>query len=34
VFRGAVNQANLGATLKLRGGQFVTFAQTVGYADA
>ncbi len=31
VFRGAVDIANLGRTLKLGSGQFVTFAQTVGY---
>jgi nitroreductase len=31
VFRGAVDQAKLGATLKLPDQQFVTFAQTVGY---
>ena len=32
VFRGAVDYAKLGATLKLSDQQFVTFAQTVGYA--
>lgn len=32
VFRGAVDYAKLGRTLKLPAGQFVTFAQTVGYA--
>jgi nitroreductase len=31
VFRGSANQAKLGATLNLPDGQFVTFAQTVGY---
>jgi nitroreductase len=32
VFRGAVDQAALGSVLKLPASQFVTFAQTVGYA--
>ena len=32
VFRGAVDTKALGATLKLGAGEFVTFAQTVGYA--
>ncbi len=32
VFRGAVDQANLARILKLPQEQFVTFAQTVGYA--
>jgi len=32
VFRGAVNQPELAQTLKLEPGQFVTFAQTIGYA--
>ncbi len=31
VFRGSANQARLGAALNLSNGQFVTFAQTVGY---
>jgi len=31
VFRGSANQAKLGAALNLPDGQFVTFAQTVGY---
>ena len=31
VFRGALNQEKLGRTLQLPAGQFVTFAQTVGY---
>ena len=31
VFRGSANQAKLGAALNLAEGQFVTFAQTVGY---
>ncbi len=31
VFRGSANQAKLGAALNLPEGQFVTFAQTVGY---
>jgi nitroreductase len=31
VFRGAVDTRSLGGTLKLGPGQFVTFAQTVGY---
>ena len=31
VFRGAVNLEKLGRTLQLPAGQFVTFAQTVGY---
>ena len=34
VFRGSANQARLGAALKLPEGQFVTFAQTVGYTSA
>jgi nitroreductase len=33
VFRGAVDQAKLGRALLLPEGQFVTFAQTVGYAE-
>ena len=32
VFRGAVDQSKLGRALQLPEGQFVTFAQTVGYA--
>jgi nitroreductase len=32
VFRGAVDGAKLAQTLRLPAGQFVTFAQTVGYA--
>jgi len=31
VFRGAVDQKALGAAMRLGPGQFVTFAQTVGY---
>ena len=31
VFRGAVDTAKLGQTMQLGAGQFVTFAQTVGY---
>jgi nitroreductase len=31
VFRGSANQVKLGAALNLPDGQFVTFAQTVGY---
>lgn len=31
VFRGAVDTATLGRAMNLPGGQFVTFAQTVGY---
>jgi len=31
VFRGSANQANLGAAMNLPDGQFVTFAQTIGY---
>jgi nitroreductase len=31
VFRGAVDTARLAAAMRLAGGQFVTFAQTVGY---
>jgi nitroreductase len=34
VFRGAVDQAKLAGALKLPDAQFVTFAQTVGYAGA
>ena len=34
VFRGSANQAKLGAALNLPDGQFVTFAQTVGYPRA
>lgn len=34
VFRGAVDTQALGRTLGLAGGDFVTFAQTVGYAAA
>lgn len=34
VFRGAVDYAKLARTMKLPGQQFVTFAQTVGYARA
>jgi nitroreductase len=34
VFRGALDQVKLGRALKLPEGQFVTFAQTVGYASA
>ncbi len=34
VFRGAVDQAKLGRAMRLEDGQFVTFAQTVGYALA
>ena len=34
VFRGAVDYARLGQTLKLPAHQFVTFAQTVGYPAA
>ncbi len=34
VFRGSANQARLGAAMKLAEGQFVTFAQTVGYPAA
>jgi len=34
VFRGSANQAKLGAALTLPEGQFVTFAQTVGYPRA
>jgi nitroreductase len=34
VFRGAVDQAKLARALKLPDTQFVTFAQTVGYAGA
>ena len=32
VFRGALDAARLGQTLQLPEAQFVTFAQTVGYA--
>jgi nitroreductase len=32
VFRGAVDYAQLGEIMKLPDQQFVTFAQTVGYA--
>ena len=34
VFRGAVDQVKLAQALRLPEGQFVTFAQTVGYAGA
>jgi nitroreductase len=34
VFRGAVDYAKLAATMKLGNGQFVAFAQTVGYPRA
>jgi nitroreductase len=34
VFRGSVDTKRLGATLGLGGGQFVTFAQSVGYPHA
>ena len=34
VFRGSADQAKLGAALNLPDGQFVTFAQTVGYPRA
>jgi nitroreductase len=34
VFRGALDHARLGQALRLPDGQFVTFAQTVGYAGA
>jgi nitroreductase len=34
VFRGSANQAKLSAALNLPDGQFVTFAQTVGYPRA
>jgi len=34
VFRGSANQARLGAAMGLPEGQFVTFAQTVGYPAA
>ena len=34
VFRGAVDQVKLGRALQLPEGQFVTFAQTVGYGAA
>jgi len=34
VFRGAVDQEKLGRAMQLDGGQFVTFAQTVGYPAA
>ena len=34
VFRGAVDYDKLGHTMKLGEGQFVTFAQTVGYPRA
>ncbi len=34
VFRGSANQVKLGAALNLPEGQFVTFAQTVGYPQA
>jgi nitroreductase len=34
VFRGALDQAEVGKLLRLPDGQFVTFAQTVGYARA
>lgn len=34
VFRGSANQAKLGTALNLPDGQFVTFAQTVGYPRA
>ncbi len=33
VFRGAVDTAKLGQTMRLPAGQFVVFAQTVGYAQ-
>src|SRR5271166_3627365 len=34
VFRGSANQTRLGAAMNLPDGQFVTFAQTVGYSRA
>jgi hypothetical protein len=34
VFRGAVDTKKLGATMQLGDGQFVTFAQSVGYPRA
>jgi nitroreductase len=34
VFRGAVDHEKLGRTMRLGDGQFVTFAQTVGYPKA
>ena len=34
VFRGAVDQEKLGRVMRLDDGQFVTFAQTVGYPAA
>ncbi len=34
VFRGAVDTAKLGRAMRLEDGQFVTFAQTVGYPPA
>ncbi|MGZ5061377.1 MAG: nitroreductase family protein [Usitatibacter sp.] len=34
VFRGAVDQAKLARAMRLEDGQFVTFAQTVGYPSA
>ena len=34
VFRGAVDQEKLGRAMRLDDGQFVTFAQTVGYPAA
>lgn len=34
VFRGAVDQEKLGRAMRLNDGQFVTFAQTVGYPAA
>ena len=34
VFRGAVDQEKLGRAMRLVDGQFVTFAQTVGYPAA
>jgi nitroreductase len=34
VFRGSANQTKLGAAMRLSEGQFVVFAQTVGYARA
>jgi nitroreductase len=34
VFRGALDTSSLGRTLQLPAGQFVTFAQTVGYPGA
>jgi nitroreductase len=34
VFRGSVDTKKLGATMQLGDGQFVTFAQSVGYPRA